>query len=327
MAKKKFVLPKRSLSDACTIGDIKLVKKMIASGEHDNEAINRVLHAACTYGQLEVVQLLLENGADVNGRIEGGHTPLICAAFNGRSEILNTLLQHGADPSLFNDELETAADLAKNKQHNKIVADLRFAHLKSHRVNTNPTEAITSGSLFDLKLLQDMEQWMPSQQDFILAVASYIQLVSEKSSSQHNSLSIIKWMLRTDKSLVNSTSEETTETPLIMAAGSGDMQLVEILLEAGADITTAATDPSNAKKQITARERARISKSTFIESLLALREAELQYKDYMKTKSTVDIDDRQEWVEKLRMVKGEVNKRKTEYESISTEHKNSSEAA
>ena len=319
MPAKKFTLPKRSLNHACTLGEIPLVKQLIESGSCSENEKEICLHAACTYGKEEVVRYLIEKGINVNGRDAGQHTPLMCAAFNGHQRICRLLLEHGANPSLFDNNLQTAEDQAANKQHNRIMADLRFSYLgPSQRVTTEPTEAITSASLYDLKLLRNMEDWNPSKQDFIVAVTSYIQRLMDSSPEQHESLSIIKWLLLLDKSLVNAVSSETTETALIMAAGCGDRVLVELLMKSGADITAFATDHSGTRKEITARERARISKNSEIESLLSLSEAETQYTKHMAAKSSVDPDDRSEWIERLRSIKSELNRRKTEHENLTT---------
>lgn len=48
-------------------------------------------------GHLETVKMLLERGADVNQENEWGQTPLMLAAKEGQSSILNALLDKGAN--------------------------------------------------------------------------------------------------------------------------------------------------------------------------------------------------------------------------------------
>ena len=60
------------------------------------------LHMAAAYGQVSKARLLLDAGAHVNERteIDAEETPLMEAAFAGRPEAVQLLLDHGADPTL-----------------------------------------------------------------------------------------------------------------------------------------------------------------------------------------------------------------------------------
>ena len=60
-----------------------------------------LIHAALS-GQVEVIERLLELGADVNTRSAEQQTPLHMAAFNDRLEAAGVLLDNGADPNALN---------------------------------------------------------------------------------------------------------------------------------------------------------------------------------------------------------------------------------
>ena len=49
---------------------------------------------AASHGRHEMVELLLESGADVNARDEDGSTALMCACEHGYIDIVETLLAH-----------------------------------------------------------------------------------------------------------------------------------------------------------------------------------------------------------------------------------------
>ena len=54
----------------------------------------------------------MEAGANPNVRQQGGYTPLHGAAHNGDAELVQLLLDHGADPAAPNDDGKTPRDLA-----------------------------------------------------------------------------------------------------------------------------------------------------------------------------------------------------------------------
>ena len=66
------------------------------------------LHDAASNGHVEVMEILLEHGANINDRGEIGSkqsegvTPLHEAAMEGQVEAMTTLLQHGADANILN---------------------------------------------------------------------------------------------------------------------------------------------------------------------------------------------------------------------------------
>jgi uncharacterized protein len=55
------------------------------------------LHSASAAGQLEVCEVLLDAGADVNAVQHGGYTALLDAAANKNQELVDFLIQRGAD--------------------------------------------------------------------------------------------------------------------------------------------------------------------------------------------------------------------------------------
>jgi uncharacterized protein len=57
------------------------------------------LHSAAAAGRLEVCKVLLDAGADVNAVQHGGYTALLDAAANKNQELVDFLIQRGADKS------------------------------------------------------------------------------------------------------------------------------------------------------------------------------------------------------------------------------------
>ncbi len=75
-----------------------LADPSLASERHAGRAL---LHNACANGSLQVVELLLQSGADPNVRTDGSHTPLYCLANEyggpGGGGIVRVMVRAGAD--------------------------------------------------------------------------------------------------------------------------------------------------------------------------------------------------------------------------------------
>ena len=107
----------QSLSAAAFIGDVAAMKQALAGGADPNtkdpQSGSTLLAIAALMGHTEVVDLLLEHGADVNAKSRDGGTALHAAAFLGRAEIVKLLLDKGADTTLRNNIGSIAIDGAK----------------------------------------------------------------------------------------------------------------------------------------------------------------------------------------------------------------------
>ena len=74
--------------------------------------LNLELHDRVNRGDCVLVAKLLESGADVNHRDIVGDTPLMEAAWIGDRELVELLLDRGADLNLMNRHAQTALDVA-----------------------------------------------------------------------------------------------------------------------------------------------------------------------------------------------------------------------
>lgn len=76
------------------------VHKMITNAPLSSEKetdIDQLLHRATQNGDVERVRLLLRQGANADHENEQGLTPLHWSALNGRTDLAEILLEHGAD--------------------------------------------------------------------------------------------------------------------------------------------------------------------------------------------------------------------------------------
>ena len=104
-------------------GDAKSVKLCLDQGASVNcqfkDDLYTPLHTACSSGistgSMEVLNLLLAEGADGNACNKWRETPLLIAANNGHRAAVESLLRHGADPSLCSEAGWSALTFAAHK--------------------------------------------------------------------------------------------------------------------------------------------------------------------------------------------------------------------
>ena len=103
-------------------------RKLAASDVNFRGKVGRTpLHIAAADGRKEVVELLLAHGADVNARNGNGHTPLSSTAYPGCRDVAELLLTHGADVNAKDDVGETPLHNAATTGQ-KDAAELFLAH-------------------------------------------------------------------------------------------------------------------------------------------------------------------------------------------------------
>src|SRR5581483_10574059 len=86
------------------------------------------LHDAALGGNVEVINLLLDRGADVDAvDRESGATPLMEAASLARAAAVGTLLERGANPRLRDHAGKTALDRAHDAEDEQVLKLLETA--------------------------------------------------------------------------------------------------------------------------------------------------------------------------------------------------------
>lgn len=106
------------------VGNLDMVKKLVAMGAQVNHLGWTPLHYAAATGQLPVVKYLLEQGAMPNAPAPDGTNPISMAAQAGSVETVEVLLAAGADPSAVNTNGIDAAQAARDRGHTKLAAAL-----------------------------------------------------------------------------------------------------------------------------------------------------------------------------------------------------------
>jgi len=189
-------------------GDADAVELCLENGASVNcqfkDDLYTPLHTACSSGSstgsMEVLEILLERGADCNACNKWRETPLLIAANNGHRLGVAALLKHGADPSLCSEAGWSALTFAAHKGYDDIVALLLRAGAP---VNSRVSEDLST------PLHKACAGSKPGH------LAS-VKLLLDAAADVH---ALNKWR----------------ETPLLTAANHGQSGAVEVLLSHGAD--------------------------------------------------------------------------------------------
>jgi len=119
---KEIIRNSEDMAESAFDGDIEDVKRLLEKGFHidsTEENDHSALSEAACQGHNELVQFLLENGADPNQDASkgDGKAPLYRAAFNGHLETVRLLLEAGADPDkVCTSNEESPADAATESE-------------------------------------------------------------------------------------------------------------------------------------------------------------------------------------------------------------------
>jgi len=115
---------------ACTFGHLPVAMYLFEMGSLvDAVASNgtgyNALTGAVAGGRADVVDWLLQNGAEPNYRYGAGFSPLLTAAANGNLKIVKMLLLHGADVHAKTNDGKSAAIIAGERKHAELAEFLR----------------------------------------------------------------------------------------------------------------------------------------------------------------------------------------------------------
>jgi ankyrin repeat protein len=203
---------------------------IVSQGEYDSEG----------HG-IGIARLLLERGLDVNAREKDGWTSLHCAAFKGRVEVAQFLLDHGANAMLETDEGKSALHMVSRGKYGSEEHGIGIARLLLGRgldVNAQEKDGWTSLHCAAFKGRVEVAQFLLDHgANATLETKegeTALHLVSQgEYDSEEHGIGIARLLL--DRGVDVHVQNQYFATALHCAAFDGRFSIVQLLLDRGAN--------------------------------------------------------------------------------------------
>lgn len=260
------------LALACRNGNAEIVEMLLDAGADPQSKLpggETALMTAARTGRLRPVVLLLEHGAEVDAREHREQTALMWAAAEGHEEVVDALLEAGAD---FRTSLKsgfTPLFFAVREGRTVVVTRLLEAGLDVEaplkRNRPNPLTLAVENGHFETAVALLQYKADPNAQPAGYAPLHAISWVRKPirgdgqpppvGSGNVSSLEIVRNLIAygadVDLRLARGKSgfadfTTTGATPFVLAARTGDLPLMRLLLELGADPTIPNADGTTA---------------------------------------------------------------------------------
>lgn len=222
------------LHEAAAASDVELVRRLIAEGADVNAqgpSQRTPLHYAAIAGHREVAQVLLDSGADVEARDRWGDTPLHGAAEYAHLDVTELLLERGADANAKDDYGATPLHVVGWSCDGGIV-ELLLAHGADPMATDNDGWTPLHDAAYGC-CTPSVEILLAHDVDVNAANKDGRTPLHYAASIGHKP--IIRLLIASGADL--NVSDEKGYTPAALASERNDRTVVELLLASGAEMT------------------------------------------------------------------------------------------
>lgn len=222
--------------NACINGDIKTVEKILTNFQKYLD-LEEIFMIAIDHGQLNIVQMLTKILTTVNF-IKNGETPLFLATKNGYIDIVQTLLENGADVNSTDNIFEKTALHIACENNNFDMVDLLIGSGNNIDINIKNIQGYTPlMTAVNLGCTNIIKKLLNSGADYMETNYEGENVMHIASKSNFCIFDIMKILLGVEelKKLKNS-QDNIGNTPLIHAVIANNVTAITILLLAGSDV-------------------------------------------------------------------------------------------
>lgn len=223
--------------NACAIGDIEECQRLLKDKKVDINVTTgdglTGLHEAVICGHIKMVEFLISQEANVNCCDSEGWTPLHAAASLGQVQMVEILLDQGADATIINCENLLAYDLARNDQVQRIIGE----HLQGLDIDYLRSQE-------ERAIEKDIDRWIQTghydERSHPVTNATVLHVLAAKGYTK-----LMKQILETPnlKRQINLEAQDNEGyTPLLAASFWDQTEIVELLIEHGANIFAQANN-------------------------------------------------------------------------------------
>ena len=220
----------------CLKGRTEVVNALLGGGANPNTSEDLPpLHTAAVHNQAAIVECLLQNGAIIESPSKDGMTPIMLAAANGHLSMVKLLEERGANVKSISSNGAGALHWACIYGRPETIAYLITRGF-------DPNEPMRSRGLRPLNLAAQKGNFEVFEALFLGGATLNLQAEDKAamtplaSAARWGNIDFLGCILREDNAMLNKQTGESQCLPLHYAAAYGQLEAVDKLIEAGADL-------------------------------------------------------------------------------------------